>query len=90
MKAMKTTIGILAVILVVCAVSYGVDHFELPIAKVTVKVVDEDRLPIMNAHVTLVFENTSVDGVTDDSGLFAGDVPCNISGIGSRITKEGY
>jgi hypothetical protein len=90
MKAMKTTIGILAVILVVCAVSYGVDRFELPIAKVTVKVVDEDRLPIMNAHVTLVFENTSVDGVTDDNGLFAGEGPCNISGIGSRITKEGY
>jgi hypothetical protein len=88
---MKTKLIVcLAALLAIAATNVTMQHFELPLAKVTVSVVDENRQPIENADVSLGFGDSSVKGVTDVNGLFTGEGRCNISGIGSTITKDGY
>ncbi len=72
------------------------NNFELPAAKVTVRVVDENEKPLVNANVWLSFKDRltrndkNVRGFTDVEGLFTGEGGCDISGIGCGITKEGY
>lgn len=76
--------------------SFGVETAELPDAKVTVVVVDEDRKPVENADVSLVFldrttfKTNLTHGKTDSRGLFTAEGGCNISGIGSDVRKDGY
>lgn len=91
MKNMKTKIIVcLAALLGVAATNVVVNRFELPAAKVTVRVVDENGQPIENANISLGFGDTAVNGVTDANGLFSGEGRCNVSGMGSTITKDGY
>ena len=72
------------------ATNVTVQHFELPAAKVTVKVVDENGQPVENADVSLGFGDMSVKGVTDVNGLFTGEGRCGVAGMGTTITKDGY
>lgn len=65
-------------------------YFNLPTAKVTVNVVDENGLPVENANVSLGFGDTSSTGLTDTNGLFTGEGHCGVAGMGSTITKDGY
>jgi hypothetical protein len=65
-------------------------HFELPAAKVAVRVIDENQQPIENANVSLGFGDMAVKGMTDVRGLFTGEGRCGVAGIGSTITKDGY
>lgn len=67
-----------------------VKHFELPLAKVTVKVVDEDQRPVKKANVSLGFGDAFVEGITDANGLFTGEGRCNVSGMGSTIKMNAY
>jgi hypothetical protein len=67
-----------------------VKHFELPLAKVTVRVVDEDQRPVEKANVSLGFGDAFVEGLTDANGLFTGEGRCNVSGMGSTIKKNAY
>jgi hypothetical protein len=80
----------LTVLLAVSAYNAMASGFELPAAKVTIRVVDENRQPVENAKVSLGFGDTSTNGFTDANGLFTGEGRCNISGMGSMITKDGY
>ena len=86
----------LGALLAVAATNVVVNHFELPAAKVTVKVLDENQQPIANANVWLTFKDhitfkdLNVRGMTDANGLFAGEGGCDASGIGCSITKKGY
>jgi hypothetical protein len=86
---MTKTIILLAALAAVTNVT--VQHFELPKAKVTVRVVDENDRLIQNANISLGFGNSpSVKGVTDAEGLFTAEGRCDIRGIGCGITKDGY
>jgi hypothetical protein len=82
------------VLLLITALTLGgnlsAQHLHLPTARLVIKVIDEDRRPVENANVTLAFGNASVKGTTDAAGLFAGEDPCGVAGIGSRIQKDGY
>lgn len=95
MKA-KFLISLGALLAVAATTNVIVKHFELPAAKVTVRVLDENQQPVGNANVWLsfkdriTFKDLNVRGMTDASGLFTGEGGCDASGIGCSITKEGY
>lgn len=88
---MKTKIlNVFCVLLAIAAITVVVNHFGLPLAKVTVKVVDENQQPIGNAIISLNFDNKIVRGTTDSKGLFTAEGRCGITGLGSDIRKDGY
>src|ERR1035438_4958733 len=89
---MKTKICFLFIGLVatIAATNVVVNRFELPSAKVTIKVVDENERLLDNANVSLGFGEMAVEGMTDTSGSFVGEGHCGITGIGSTIKKDGY
>lgn len=78
------------------ATNVVINHFELPIAKVTVKVVDENEVPIHKANVWLMFKDRltakqqDIRGLTDTHGFFTGEGGADVAGIGCGITKDGY
>ncbi len=91
---MKTKILIcLGALLAVAAVKA---QFELPLAKVTVRVLDEEQQPLSGAHVTLGFKNrltgddVFVRGQTDADGRFTGEGGVGPTGVSNEITSEGY
>ena len=91
---MKTKILIcLGALLGIAAVK---TQFELPLAKVTVRVLDEAQQPVAGANVTLGFKNhlTSEDifvrGQTDADGQFTGEGGNGPAGLGGEITLDGY
>ena len=94
---MKTKIIILGcALLCVAATNVAKRQFQLPEAKLTVRVIDEDGNPIGGANVWLGFEerthpgkDVAVRGLTDGEGLFTGQGGCS-GVIGSEIRKEGY
>lgn len=71
-------------------------QLELPLAKVTVRVLDEAEQPLAGAHVSLGFrdrltgKDVFVRGQTDAAGRFSGEGGCDPSGVGSEITMDGY
>ncbi|MBA4136600.1 MAG: hypothetical protein C0518_04710 [Opitutus sp.] len=71
-------------------------QFELPLAKVTVRVLDEAQRPLPGAQVSLGFKNrlTSDDvfvrGQTDADGRFTGEGGAGPTGVSNEITHEGY
>ena len=78
------------------AVAAAVNRLELRSAKVTVKVIDEERKPVPQANVWFSFKDrltgndVAVRGLTDGDGLFTGEGGCDAAGIGCTITKDGY
>jgi hypothetical protein len=92
---MKTKIFIcLGALLGVAAV---VNRLELPLARVTVRVLDEERNPVSGATVRFGFrerlaanKDVFVVGQTNGEGLFIGEGGCDPSGIGLDINKPGY
>jgi hypothetical protein len=64
--------------------------YKLPSAKVTIKVIDENGKAVGGAKVEMGFDGPLTRGVTDISGIFTAEGPCNVSGIGSRVLKDGY
>ncbi len=80
----------LAALLAIAATNVAVNRFELPVAKVNVRVVGEDEQPIPNANVSLNFDDKIVRGTTDPEGLFTAEGRCGITGLGSDIRKDGY
>lgn len=78
-------------------VAAAVNRLELPTAKVTVQVLDEDRKPVSGATVRFGFrerlaanEDVFIVGQTNVEGLFTGEGGCDPSGIGLDINKRGY
>lgn len=71
-------------------------QFELPLAKVTVRVLDEAQKPLPGAQVSLGFKNrlTSDDvfvrGETDSDGRFTGEGGAGPTGVSNEIIHEGY
>jgi hypothetical protein len=92
---MKTKILIcLAALLGVAAT---VNRLELPLAKVTVRVLDEQRNPVSGATVRLGFrerlaatKDVFIAGQTNDDGTFTGEGGCDPSGVGLDINKSGF
>jgi hypothetical protein len=72
------------------ATNVAINRFELPAAKVTVRVVDESGHPVKNADTWFYFMNSSIKGITDAEGLSTGEASCDIRGIGCTIKKDGY
>jgi hypothetical protein len=78
------------------ATNVAVSHYELPVAKLTIRVVDENQQPVANANVWLAFKDRAtfkdqnIRGLTDVNGLFTAEGGCDAAGIGCGITKEGY
>jgi hypothetical protein len=94
---MKTKIMIcLGALLCIAAVDVVKDQFELPIFKLTVKTIDEQRQPVSGVSIKFVFTNPTtgdlmpVTGLTGMDGLFSAEGGCNISGFGGNIEKQGY
>jgi hypothetical protein len=91
---MKTKVLICLVALL--GVSAVVNRLELPVAKVTVRVLDEEGKPVSAATVKLGFrerltgQDIFVTGLTDSNGRFAGEGGCAASGMGNEIRKDGY
>src|SRR5947208_2145520 len=67
----------------------------VPLAKLTVKAVDELGSPIQGARVTLTFfdqatkEGLPVDGLTDSTGLFSAESR-SAPTLGGEVQKSGY
>jgi hypothetical protein len=90
---MKTVFIIKAFILIgIFTTVAGVvgNGYELPLAKVAIRVIDENGKAVTDAKVELGFDGPLTRGVTDINGMFVAEGPCNISGMGSRILKDGY
>ena len=93
---MKTKIIIcLAALLGVAAVDVAKKQFELPKARLTVKVADEQGNPVSGANVNLVFqdpitrEGAPINGRTDALGVFSAEGGSN-SRVGGNVQKDGY
>jgi hypothetical protein len=100
---MKRVRVILLLLLLVCGgwfligpAKVGANQFELPAARVTVKVLDENQQPITNANVwfsfkdRLTFKDLNIRGLTGANGLFTAEGGCDASGVGCEISKAGY
>jgi hypothetical protein len=92
----KFIICLSALLAVAATTNVTVGKFELPAAKVTIKVLDENQQPLADANVWLTFkdrgtfEDLNVRGLTGANGLFTGEGGCDASGVGCGITKDGY
>ncbi len=93
---MKTKIIIcLAALLGLAAADIAKKQIELPIARLTVKVIDEQGQAVSEANVNLVFQDpitrkgAPVDGRTDVAGIFSAEGGSN-SRVGGNVQKEGY
>lgn len=86
--ALKIGIGLAVSLLFLTATT-----FARPLAKATVKVLDEDGNPVPNANVTLCFAESPPEelrkGLTDRDGVFAATAPSQPRVVCSA-TKEGY
>jgi hypothetical protein len=82
-------------LLCVAAASVVEKHFELPDARLTIKVIDDAQQPVPNAKVWLGFKDKltkndiAVRGLTDADGLFTGQGASDAL-VGSDIRKDGY
>lgn len=91
---MKTKILVLMAAL--ACIGAVVNRFELPLAKVSVRVLDEAGSPVDGATVTLGFRDrfSSKDvftvGATNTDGLFSAAGGCDASGLAADIAKSGY
>lgn len=66
-----------------------------PLAKVTLKVIDENDMPVANATIELCFyygclTKDSIKGVTDSKGQFIHKGWCLDGHVGGGVRKEGY
>jgi hypothetical protein len=93
---MKIKYYILAATVLAALVVVGADKpFALPLAKLTVQVVDEQHVPIQGVHVNLTFmdpvtrKGVPIGGLTDASGFFTGEGGSD-SSIGGTVQKDGY
>jgi hypothetical protein len=92
----KITILLASVFAVGAATNLVTNHMELPAAKVTVRVVDENEQPIANANVWFTFKDRltwkdqNVRGLTDANGQFTAEGGCDAAGIAGEVTKDGY
>lgn len=93
---MKIKVQILAVTILMAFIAIGAEKLNtLPLAKLTVKVVDEQHVPIRGARVDFTFmdpttwKGVPLEGLTDASGCFTGEGGSD-SSIGARVHKEGY
>jgi hypothetical protein len=86
---------ILAIVLVTLVVVGSEKPVPLLLAKLTVQVVDEQHMPIQGARVNLTFmdpitrKGVPISGLTDASGVFAGEGGSD-SSIGGIVQKNGY
>jgi len=92
---MKIGIIILAAA-TIAATNVAVSSLERPKAKVTARIVDENRKAIIDANVRFSFSGAlddtavvKVEGMTDAQGEFAGEGHCRRD-IGTSVTKDGY
>jgi hypothetical protein len=96
MTMKKKILIVLAALLGVAALDVVKNQLELPLAKVTVRVLDENQQPLAGASVSLGFldrvstKDVFVRGTTDAAGLFTGEGGCDISGVGNEVTMNGY
>jgi len=73
----------------------GAEPFDTPIARLTVRVRDEEGTPVSGAKVTFTFRNARtgngvpVTGLTNATGEFAGEGSSDPK-VGGRIQKDGY
>lgn len=80
----------------VAAVDVVKNRFELPSAKVTIKVVDESNATLAGAKVSLGFrdrlskEDTIFRGETNAAGLLMAEGGCAVDGLSNQVTKAGY
>ncbi len=74
-----------------CSNSYAGAPMQLPDAKLTIKVVDEDNkpLPHIPIHVWLS-EAVIFDSQTDSNGVFVAEGKCTVKEVPIRIVKEGF
>lgn len=77
----------LALIIVAFFVMIGCSR--LPVAKVTLQAVDENRNPLSDANVSLWFEKKLIEGKTDMEGKMSGEGE-SLGTVTYRVTKEGY
>jgi hypothetical protein len=92
-------IKVIAVIAVIAAAVAVEKRLELPIARLTLRAIDEQGNPISGALVEMSFEEpmpewgggrlVMVAGKTDDEGKFSGEGH-SVDIQGGRISKEGY
>jgi len=93
---MKTKYFILASLALVALGVVAADKlFTLPLAKLTIRVVDEQHIPIQGARVNLTFmdpvtrKGVPISGLTDASGHFTGEGGSD-SNLGGTVQKNGY
>jgi len=92
----KVSVSLIALLTVGAATNMVLNRAELPVAKVTVRVVDENQQAIKNANVWFAFKDRltwkeqNIRGLTDVNGLFTAEGGCDAAGIGCGITKDGY
>jgi hypothetical protein len=93
---MKTTILFIIVITGLAVASFAEEkQVALPVAKLLIKAVDENRTPVEGVNVSLSFmeplsrQPMIVEGLTDAEGLFVGEGGSD-SSVGSTIHKAGY
>jgi hypothetical protein len=92
---MKTKIFVVIGALFCVAAVMVEKQFRLPEAKLTVRVLGEDHVPIANAQVSFTFQDPlttrglPMEGLTDSKGEFSGQGGSD-STIAGRISKEGY
>lgn len=74
-----------------CLIAYTGAGASLPEAKLTIKVLDDDGLPLSNMPVHLWLSESAIrDGQTDSNGLFVAEGACTIKDIPISIVKQGY
>lgn len=90
------TLILIGVLLCVVATDAVEKRFELPVAKVTIKVQDESKAAVTGADVLLGFcdpltkEDAPFHGQTNADGLLTAEGGCAVNGLGSHIHKPGY
>lgn len=94
MMALKTRL--LVLVAAVACVAAAFDHLERPLAKVSVRVVNENQAPIGGAAVKVDLRNrltgadVFVTRETDSDGRFTAEGGATPASIGNEITKDGY
>jgi hypothetical protein len=93
---MKTRVALIIGITALAVVSYAEERpVTLPLARLVIKAVDENRAPVEGVNVSLSFmepvsrQPAVVEGLTNAEGLFVGEGGSD-SSVGSNIHKAGY
>lgn len=83
------------ILTICCACFVHSSAYAIGMAKVTVKVVDEEENPVVGADVRICFiggclKKDSIKGKTDNEGLFIASGSSSDGVVGGAVEKEGY